>query len=86
MTIGWVALLKKLQPAGRNDYLVARVKLPSRLLLEAQEAAARRQLHEGHILGLPGGIYLGPKLIVHLQVRIKVLVGFMDLNRIRDPV
>jgi hypothetical protein len=40
VAMGWVAVLRRLQPAGRGDYLLARVRLPAAALLQAQRAAA----------------------------------------------
>lgn len=38
-TLGWVALLRQLQPAGRSDYLLARVRLPAAAVRDAQRMA-----------------------------------------------
>ena len=42
VTLGWVALLRQLQPAGRADYLLARVRLPAEAVRGARRAAQVR--------------------------------------------
>ena len=56
--VGWVAVLRQLQPAGRSDYLLARVKLPLAVVNEAQRAASD-----------PLAVAVGevPRLMCHLQ-------------------
>lgn len=38
--MGWVTLLRRLQPAGKNDYLVARVTVPASVVKQAELAAS----------------------------------------------
>ena len=46
VTLGWVTLLRQLQPPGRSDFLLARVRLPASAVRDAQRAAqVRTHLH-----------------------------------------
>jgi hypothetical protein len=46
VTLGWVTLLRQLQPPGRSDFLLARVRLPASAVRDAQRAAqVRARLH-----------------------------------------
>ena len=40
VSFGWVRLLRRLQPAGKNDFLVAKVLLPAAVVERAQLAAS----------------------------------------------
>lgn len=39
VTLGMLGVLRQLQPAGRNDYLIARVQLPASMVHRAWQAA-----------------------------------------------
>ncbi len=39
VTLGMLGVLRQLQPAGRNDYLIARVQLPASMVHKAWQAA-----------------------------------------------
>jgi len=59
LAVGWVEALRRLQPAGRGDYLLARAKLPVGAVLEAQRA--------GKDPLLVATIGTVPRLMVHVQ-------------------
>lgn len=42
VTLGWVTLLRQLQPPGRSDFRLARVRLPASAVRDAQRAAQVR--------------------------------------------
>ena len=56
-------LLRRLQPAGQSDYLVAKVSVPASVVAAAC-SPLQAALNEAH---LPG-VRVGPKLTMHLQV------------------
>lgn len=39
VTLGMLGVLRQLQPAGRNDYLIARVQLPASMVHKAWQAS-----------------------------------------------
>ena len=66
-TLGWVALLRQLQPAGRSDFLLARVRLPASAVRDAHLAAQNTLLTSVTDGPLLPGIALGPRLSLRLQ-------------------
>jgi hypothetical protein len=71
LAAGWAALLRRLQPAGRGDYLVARVRLPAGAVRGA--AAAGRD-------PLAAAVGEGARLLVHLETDFAVVSLPLDIR------
>lgn len=85
VTLGMLGVLRQLQPAGRNDYLIARVQLPASMVHRAWQAAENKLLTDVTDGPLLRGLHLGPRPALHLQSDFAVHSVPLDI-RIATPI
>eukprot|EP00887_Chlorella_sp_A99_P005865 scaffold1.g5865.t1 len=76
VNLGWVALLRQLQPPGRDDYLLARVRLPAAAVRDAAGSPVHLAVGES---ALPA-LRLAPRLSLRLHADFTVQSVPLDIR------